>query len=197
MPLMCLCAVFAMTSCGETEEANEYANWKDRNEHYVDSVATLARSGTDGWSQIAAYTMGSNLGEDGNTNYYIYVKKLEQGDGDYQPQSGDSVRVHYLGRMIPTATYPKGPVFDKSYVTQTLNEATDVPTLMAVSGTVVGFATALMHMVEGDRWQVVIPQYLGYQGGSTGSIQPYSILIFDIKLARVYRNGDDNDTSWH
>ena len=88
-------------------------------------------------------------------------------------------------------------MFDKSYSSSFLNEDTDVPVLLAVDGTVVGFGTALMHMVEGDRWKVVIPQYLGYQGDKSGSIPAYSTLIFDMKLARVYRNGDDNDTNWH
>jgi FKBP-type peptidyl-prolyl cis-trans isomerase len=54
-----------------------------------------------------------------------------------------------------------------------------------------------MNMVEGDRWKVVMPQYLGYKDNATGDIPAYSTLIFDIKLARVYRNGDNSNTSWH
>ena len=197
MPLMAICTMLFATSCEESEEVSEYDNWKDRNTHYIDSIASLARGNADGWSQIPAYTMGSILGEDGNKSYYIYVKKLEAGTGTYYPQSGDTVRVHYQGRLIPTSSHPLGLVFDKSYATNSLNEKTDVPTLLSVSGTVVGFSTALMHMVEGDRWKVVIPHYLGYQGSATGSIPAFSTLIFDMKLARIYHNGDDYDTSWH
>lgn len=197
VPLIAICTLFFATSCEESEEVSEYDNWQPRNEHYLDSIASLARGGTDGWSQIKAYTMSDDLGEDGNKSQYIYVKKLEFGTGTYHPEDGDTVRVHYSGRLIPSASYPQGYVFDKSYATNTLNETTDVPTLLPVSGTVVGFATALMHMVEGDRWQIVIPQYLGYKKNSTGGIPAYSTLIFDIKLARVYRNGEDNNTDWH
>jgi FKBP-type peptidyl-prolyl cis-trans isomerase FklB len=58
--------------------------------------------------------------------------------------------------------YPYGFNFGKSYSSSTLNETTDVPTLMAVNQNITGFATALMHMVEGDRWKIYIPYYLGY-----------------------------------
>ena len=141
--------------------------------------------------------MGDNIGENASKSYYIYVKKLELGAGSYRPQDGDTVRAHYQGRLIPTDSHPQGKVFDKSYAASSLNEATDVPTLFAVEETVVGFSTALMNMVEGDRWEVVIPQYLGYKDNASSEIPAYSTLIFDIKLARVYRNGDNNNTSWH
>lgn len=197
MPLMAICSLFVTTSCEESEEVSEFDNWKARNEHYVDSIADLAKVGTDGWNKIPAYTMGDKVGEYGRNDYYIYVKKLEHGAGDYCPQGGDTVRVHYSGRLIPTTSNPSGLVFDKSYASGSLNEETDVPTMLSVNGTVVGFATALMHMVEGDRWCVVIPQYLGYSDNATGSVPKYSTLIFDMKLARIYRNGQDNNTSWH
>lgn len=197
MPLFAVFSLFVATSCEESEEVSEYDNWASRNGYYVDSIATLARSGANGWKQIPAYTMGDNIGEDASVSQYIYVKNLENGTGDYSPQSGDTVRVHYEGRLIPTESKPEGLVFDKSYNKQELDENTDVPALLTVKGTVVGFATSLMHMVQGDHWQVVIPQYLGYGNDATGSIPAYSTLIFKIKLAKVYRNGDNNDTSWH
>lgn len=197
MPLMAICTMFFAVSCEESEEVSEYDNWKPRNEHYLDSIADLARCNEGGWVQIPAYTMGDNIGENASKSYYIYVKKLELGSGSYRPQDGDTVRAHYQGRLIPTDSHPQGKVFDKSYAASSLNEATDVPTLFAVKETVVGFSTALMNMVEGDRWEVVIPQYLGYKDNASSEIPAYSTLIFDIKLARVYRNGDNNNTSWH
>lgn len=197
MPLMAICTMFFAVSCEESEEVSEYDNWKPRNEHYLDSIADLARCNEGGWVQIPAYTMGDNIGENASKSNYIYVKKLELGSGSYRPQDGDTVRAHYQGRLIPTDSHPQGKVFDKSYAASSLNEATDVPTLFAVKETVVGFSTALMNMVEGDRWEVVIPQYLGYKDNASSEIPAYSTLIFDIKLARVYRNGDNNNTSWH
>lgn len=197
MPLVALCAIFALASCSEQEEVGEYDNWKERNVHYLDSIATLANNNQKGWTKIKAYTMGDSIGLGADNSYYIYVQKLETGHGTYKPQSKDSVRVHYSGRLIPTASYPLGYNFDKSYSGATLNEATDVPSLLGMTGIVYGFATALMHMVEGDNWRVVIPSYLGYRDQSSIAIPSYSTLIFNLKLAKVYRYKIDTNTSWH
>lgn len=53
-------------------------------------------------------------------------------------------------------------------------------------------------MVEGDAWKIVVPYYLGYGENdySSASIPGFSTLIFDIKLARIYRYKVDTDTSW-
>lgn len=185
------------TSCSEIEEVGEYDNWKERNQAYIDSIANLANSNKDGWKKIVAYNLNDSVeNAAGNTNHFIYVQKIGQGTGTYQPQFKDSVRVHYMGRLIPSENYAEGLVFDKSYSKNTLNEATDVPALLGVSGTVVGFSTALQYMVVGDSWRVVIPYYLGYGGEDSGKIPAYSALIFDIKLARTYRLGIDTNTSW-
>lgn len=201
IPIVALLAlVFVAPSCSEHEEAGEFDNWQERNRHYVDSIATEAKINADGtWTKIKSYTLGDSLGLDGSNDYYIYVRKIEHGSGAYSPLYTDSVRVHYSGRLIPSSTYPNGYNFGKSYSTSVLNEDTDVPLLVGVDENVIGFATALMHMVEGDRWEVVIPYYLGYGTGNSTStgIPGYSTLIFDVKLARIYRYKIDTDTGWH
>ena len=153
-----------LASCSEKDEVNEYDNWQTRNQQYVDSIANLANAGRDGWTKIIAYNLITREERpDLNNNFYIYVQKLENGTGTRHAEQNDSVRVHYLGRLIPSASYPQGNVFDKSYSTYTFNEETDVPKLMAAANNMLtGFATAVMNMVEGDRWKVVIPYYLGY-----------------------------------
>lgn len=187
-------------SCQENEEVGEYDNWQERNQHYVDSIARLANSGTDGWSKLIAFTMAdTNESVSSNNNHYVYIQKLESGTGTTSPLYNDSIRIHYLGRLIPSASYPQGYIFGKSYSTYTFNEETDVPALMATKDNIVGFATATMHMVEGDRWKIVVPYYIGYgeSENSSGNIPGYSTLIFDVKLARIYRYQIDTDTTWH
>ena len=75
-------------------------------------------------------------------------------------------------------------MFDRSYSGE-YNPQTIQPVKFAVNGVVDGFATALMHMSIGDRWEVYIPYQLGYgtQVQSSGSIPAYSTLIFDVGLA--------------
>ena len=194
-------AFLFLCSCSENNEVGEYDNWQARNQHYVDSIAALADAGKYGWTKIVAYNlMTREARPDLTNNHYIYVQKLEDGAGERHAEYNDSVRVHYMGRLIPSASYTQGYVFDKSYSTYAFNEETDVPKLMAAAKNMItGFATAVMSMVEGDHWKVVIPYYLGYNPTvNPSSIVPdYSALIFDIKLVRIYRYKIDTDTTWH
>ncbi len=200
-----LCALVAVAclacSCSEQDEVSEYADWKVRNERFVDSIASVASTNADGtWEIIKSYTVGDSAEIYlGHNEYFIYVKKLETGTGTTSPLYSDSIRVHYSGRLMPTGDHPQGYNFAKSYSGNTLNEETDVPTLFGVSQSIVGFGTALMHMHEGDRWLVYVPYYLGYGTSDYTSayIPAYSTLIYDMKLARIYRYGIDTDTSWH
>jgi FKBP-type peptidyl-prolyl cis-trans isomerase FklB len=190
-----------LSSCSEKDEVSEYENWQARNQHYVDSIASLANAGTDGWTKMLVYYLvDSKENPDKDNNHYVYIKKLENGTGTQSPEFKDSVRVHYIGRLIPSSSHPQGYVFGKSYSTYTFNEETDVPKLMPVaSNMITGFTTALMNMVEGDRWKVVIPYYLGYNPkvNPSSKVPDYSTLIFDIKLARIYKYHIDTDTTWH
>lgn len=187
------------TSCSEKEEVGEYDNWPSRNVAYIDSIAKVCAANADGsWMKICAFNLNDSIEALAPNNaHYIYVQKLEKGADTYKPLYNDSVRVHYMGRLIPSAKYPQGRIFDKSYSTYTFNEATDVPSLLGVSKVVTGFTTALMNMVEGDRWRVYIPSYLAYKSQDDANVPAHSTLVFDIKLARVYRYTIDKDTSWH
>lgn len=189
-------ATFLCMSCSEKEEVDEYAGWKERNEQYVDSIAALARSGTDGWTLYKSYSMGDQVEGDAPNEYYVYVKMLEAGDGTYHPHYNDSVRVHYSGYLLPTESYPQGYNFDHSYSGTTLNVKTDVPTIFSLNGLTLGFATALMHSVQGDHISIVVPAYLGYGTSVKGSIPAHSTLLFDIHVARIYRYGIDHNTGW-
>ena len=186
-------------SCKENEEEGEWDNWQTRNEQYIDSIAKVARANRDGsWTVYKAFNLGDDFGDNEDNKYYVYVKKLEAGSGTESPLYNDSIRVHYSGRLIPTTTYPLGYNFGKSYNGSEMNEATDVPALMCVNQNVIGFATAMMHMVTGDHWRIYVPYNLGYgtTDKSTSSIPAYSTLIFDVRLARIYKYNVDKDTSW-
>jgi FKBP-type peptidyl-prolyl cis-trans isomerase FklB len=190
----------ALTSCQEKNEASEYDNWQQRNDAYIDSIARVCRANADGrWVSFRAFDLGTPIDDatDANLSHYIYVHKESDGTGSYKPLYTDSVRVHYSGRIIPSESYPQGYNFNRSYYGYTLDEATDVPALLGVGGTVKGFCTALMQMVEGDTWRVYIPYELGYGGTAQSSgIPAYSTLIFDMKLARVYKYKVDTNTKW-
>jgi FKBP-type peptidyl-prolyl cis-trans isomerase len=54
-----------------------------------------------------------------------------------------------------------------------------------VNGLVRGFNVALQNMVEGDKWKICIPYYLGYGTVSSGSIPAYTTLFFEIELLKI------------
>lgn len=205
--VLSLVLALGITSCTEKEEVGEYDNWQSRNTVYVDSIAKVCDRNADGnWERICAFNLDATAEAAApNNQHYVYVHKMEKGSGDYCPQYNDSIRAHYMGRLIPSASHSDGYIFDKSYSTYTFNEKTDVPSLFGVaansiagSGLIVGFSTALMHMKVGDHWLIYIPAYLGYGSkGSGNDIPAYSTLIFDVKLAKVYKYQIDFDTSWH
>ena len=185
-------------ACEEKGAEEEYSDWEVKNNAFIDSIAQVAHTNADGsWAIYKAYTLGDSTAlYNGQNNRFIYVKKLEQGTGTASPLYTESVRVHYSGHLIPSRTFTTGFNFDKSYAGDELNPLTDVPALFTVSSVVTGFSTALQYMKVGDRWMVYIPYMLGYGTTVTEKIPAYSTLIFDIKLAKIYANGETN-TDWY
>ncbi len=177
-----------LTSCSETDDTvDEYADWQKRNEAFVASLASDSlRSSGSQWLRLKSYSLDATA--EGAPGDYVYVKVISQGEGTDSPMLTDSVRVSYRGRLIPSATYPEGFIFDGTYYSS-YNNATNATAkfVMVSSGyeTVVsGWVTALLHMHRGDHWRVYIPHQLGYgsQDQSSTGIPAYSTLVFDITL---------------
>ena len=90
-----------------------------------------------------------------------------------QPQSSDTVKVHYRGTFID------GTEFDSSY---SRNE----PSVFPVTGVIAGWTEALMIMPAGSKWRVVVPPNLGYgEFGAGNVIGPNETLVFEIELLSI------------
>ncbi len=101
---------------------------------------------------------------------------LSSGTG-ISPVSGDLVVINYEGKFIT------GEIFDG-------NKGSGQPVTHPVDDFVKGFSEALKMMKEGDKWNVYIPQELGYgPGGYQGFIPPYSTIIFELELLKVLPGG--------
>ena len=89
-----------------------------------------------------------------------------------RPQSTDSVKVYYTGKLI------NGVVFDGT--------SPGLPATFKLNSVIPGWIEAMQLMREGDHWQIVIPPNLGYgvRGSPDGglAVPPNQDLIFDIKL---------------
>ena len=89
------------------------------------------------------------------------------------PTLKSKMAVHYRGRLID------GTEFDSSYTR-------GYPVVMTPSRLIPGFRMALLNMVEGDTWEVVIPPQLAYGPSGAGQlIGPNQTLIFDIELLEI------------
>ena len=179
----------AVTSCEETEGVvDPYYKWQERNERYIDSIAEVAKANPGEWRVILSYKITPDLNNlQQKTSDHIYCRLLEKGEGTMKPIYTDSVITHYRGKLIPLYDGSE-VVFDQSFKGE-LNTETAVPVGFGVGEVIVGWTTALQEMVEGDRWEVYIPQGLGYgQTGSGNSIPAHSTLIFDMKLEKFYTN---------
>ena len=56
---------------------------------------------------------------------------------------------------------------------------------MAVSRVIPGWTEALKMMPVGSKWELYIPQELGYGAQEAGKIKPFSTLIFEVELVDI------------
>ena len=102
----------------------------------------------------------------------LQYKVLVKGEGEV-PQTTDKVKVNYEGRLID------GTVFDAS------SKHGSEPATFQPNQVIRGWTEALTMMPVGSKWQLYIPQELGYGERQAGNIPPYSTLIFDVELVGI------------
>ena len=181
-----LSALFGLTACDESNEVGEFDNWQQRNTQFIDSIAAVARANAyDDWKVFLA--QGLDTAKVWGNEYYVYCRVLEEGSGTAHPLYTDNVVINYSGRLMPSATYKDGYIFDSSYSGE-LDPAFNVPVTLPLSGTVEGFCTAVQQMTDGDIWEVYIPYQLGYGAKGSSGVPAYSTLIFDINLVSFHRH---------
>jgi FKBP-type peptidyl-prolyl cis-trans isomerase FklB len=102
----------------------------------------------------------------------LQYRVIRAGNGS-KPGPGDSVRVHYRGRML------NGQEFDSSY-------RRNSPATFRVDGVIAGWTEALQLMKEGAKWELYIPPDLAY-----GRREPLAdeTLIFEVELLGVGEDG--------
>lgn len=205
--LPCLMAG-AMTSCSENEDTwDPYYNWEARNTEWFALVADTARTAIaqakakygDQWESHCDWRMYKSLMHSadkvGPLTDSICVRIVKSGEGTVSPAFTDSIRLNFRGWTMKTEYMnDEGEldayqaVFSQTYY-GTYNALTSAPQVMAVSGTIEGFGTALQYMVAGDDWLVYIPQQLAYGENDSDAIPAYSTLLFRLNLVGVYESG--------
>ena len=59
------------------------------------------------------------------------------------------------------------------------------PATFPLNGVIKGWTEALTMMPVGSKWELYIPQNLGYGARQAGKIKPYSTLIFTVELVGI------------
>lgn len=201
-------ALCAFVACKDEDDTYDpYANWPARNAEYFAQIATEARDSIalakaqhgDQWEAHCNWRMFKSTTKSPNAlgamtdSICVYIE--QRGTGRGCPTWSDTVRVNYRGYLMPTQNVVNGEwreertVFSQSFIGE-MNTQIIVPTQMAVSSAVAGFATALQYMHVGDVWWVYIPSELAYGSQSSGSVLPYSTLTFYLNLADYHKPGD-------
>lgn len=192
-----LFSTVSLMSCSETEEetaSSEFTNWHSRNDEFMDELVERYKANPTAWVRLkknlqdkVVVVEPDEVTDDDED--YVYAEVLSTGSSTSSILYTDSVRVHYLGHLIPTEKYPNGYIFDQSFSGDSwadFNERVAVPRKFAVNGMIVGFSTALQKMHVGDTWKVYIPYQLGYGSSDSGVIPAYSTLIFYVKVAEAW-----------
>lgn len=208
MILVCTCMVCA-TSCSESDDSDtEYDNWQQRNvEHfelmYQRALDSIAKNPTK-WKLIKAYSRNPDT-EGAHTDYIIVHVLSQKAEHEEctkpsyaeSPYYTDSVRVHIRRYLMPSVSYNVksegfggfGFQFDSSWLGE-YNPQTMVPQSYAVGGDCNAFATAVMNMHLGDRWEICVPYPLTDGSTISSTIPSYSMMFFDITLHSFARSGE-------
>lgn len=101
----------------------------------------------------------------------VQYKVLVKGSGDI-PTATSKVKVNYEGRLID------GTVFDSSYERKQ-------PATFGCNQVIKGWTEALTQMPVGSKWEIYIPQELGYGSREAGKIPPFSALVFTVELLDI------------
>lgn len=177
-----------VTSCDESEEESEYANWQARNQHVIDSIAAVAEANVDGnWRVYKSYRLPADDPNDlmavKSVNNYVYCHIDSEGEGTVSPVYTDSIRVNYR------VWYINDEILDQSFRGE-FDAAFCVPAKFALSGLIDGWVTALQHMREGDKWTIYVPYSLAYGESESTAVPAYSTLKFWINLVGIYPTGE-------
>ncbi|MBQ7211229.1 MAG: FKBP-type peptidyl-prolyl cis-trans isomerase [Muribaculaceae bacterium] len=166
--LFLLTLLAVVVACGVGNNSNtweEYADWREANDAWLEmkEQSGFYRKIVPEWDKSGFVLIH-------------YFNDRTKTINNLSPLSTSTVDVKYHGRL-----YNDEP-FDSSYLQTTYGDSiyrTQVNTKIN------GWIVALSDMRVGDTCEVIVPYRQGYGGNGSGSIKPYSHLIFGLKLVDI------------
>lgn len=151
-------SLFAATSCMKDNDTNNYTKMCQEN----------LDKGRQYWENNGKRTEVTQT--ESGLQYEVLTEGKEDGKS---PKATNKVKCHYEGTFID------GGIFDSSY-------KRGEPSEFSLNQVISGWTEGLQLMKEGAKYRFVIPYYLAYGAYGSGSIPPYSTLIFEVELLEVF-----------
>lgn len=166
LPLMLL----ALSSCLNDDETIDYSQWKKDNEDFIAKTEAAMENGVKEYTRVSA---------DWAPNDYVLMKWHNDRSltaKNLRPLSNSTVDIKYDLENI------EGSRIDSSYAQTTYGDSIyrSMP-----NENIVGMWMALTSMHVGDSVTLVVPYTSGYGVVGSGSVSPYSTLIFHVKLKDI------------
>ena len=168
LPAVMLC----LSSCLSDDEKTykDYTDWRNQNLEYIDQAKAATINGVKQYEEVTP---------DWDKTTTILVqwhndRSLTQ--NNLVPMSNSTVDVKYILTTI------EGDTIDSSYSQTAYGDSIY---RCRPNNMITGFQTALTSMHVGDSVTTIIPYTAGYGASGSGSVLPYSTLIFGIKLVGI------------
>ena len=168
--LLYLLPLLALTGCLDDDNEDYYSEWKAQNDQYISQLDASTLAGTSGYTKIVP-DWGSL-----NSVYMKWHNDRSLTAGNLKPMSNSTVDITYAMENI------NGESLGDSFSATTWGDSIY---RSKPNQNIVGMWAAMLEMHVGDSVTMVIPYASGYGITSTGSISPYSTLIYHVKMKGV------------
>ena len=123
----------------------------------------------------SAQTEATNNNSNDKKTMGLEIKTTQEGTGDRVVKSGDTIAVHYTGKLTD------GTKFDSS-----VDRGTPFEFKIGQGMVIQGWEQGLLGMKVGEKRTLTIPSELGYGSRGAGAvIPPNATLIFDVELISI------------
>lgn len=171
LPLALLAVAGLVSSCDDDEQSTweQYKDWRQANiDFYEEQKYLMTPTGENYYTTLTApWNSGAEV-------LIKYLNDRSKTVGNLSPMLTSTVTVKYVGRLY------NGEAFDSSYSVKP-----DSAFTTQLTSVISGWTLALQYMRVGDSARVVIPYGQAYGSSGSGSVNPYSTLVFDIKLKDI------------
>lgn len=162
IPVLTIVSLLILPSCFNDKEGNDYSEWRNRNQAYIDSCESVMENG------VFVYQKYTPVWDNSFSILVRWHNDPNENPSYITPLSTSTCHVKY------TLTAITGDTLDSSASFEC------VPNSM-----ITGFMAALCQMRVNDTVTTVIPYTAGYGVYGSNSIPPYTTLIFGIRLDSI------------